>query len=82
MNTTKTLADLGITTLHDAPTGCIVPDNPADYEVLEHEDEGQREFILCRGPSGDVDCMVRDITGDRLYRDCACDSIAEFRATY
>ncbi len=80
--TIKTLRDLGIDRLYDAPTGQIIPDDPADYVVLDHEDEGQREYIMARGPSGDMDILVRDITGSRLYRDVACDSINQFKSTY
>lgn len=82
MTTIRTLADLGFSRLYDAPTGRLIPDDPAAYEVLEHEDEGQREFVMARGPSGDVDVVVRDITGVRVYRDVDAENIDAFKTTY
>lgn len=65
----KTLRDCGTDFLHDAPTGQLIPDDPADYEVLHEVVAGGYTFRLVRGPSGQVD--VEGPEAGHLNRDQA-----------
>ncbi len=53
-------------TLHDAPTGKIIPDSADDYEIVRFEGDS----AVVRGPSGQLDVATFH-DGCRLERDAA-----------
>lgn len=79
----ETLADYLECMPVDGPTGQPLadtegrPDRLADYEILERRPTADGFRALVRGPSGDVDLVVDDATGARIYRDTEITSLRD-----